>query len=1426
MTRSCMQFLIGLLACTALFAADPPPGLEKAPGLIERARPKTEGHWGEEAVGFRWEEVDSRDARWNEMETGPFMTSALGVPGETVTKALSIRLGNDRAAAVCYDLTTMNLCCGWTGDFLSYTPARYGLIAPPKIAGKVRFDTPKGPAWTDAEVNYRGLYLHGQRVILSYTVNDVAVLDSPWYRGEGEASLFLRTLQVAPSSEPLTLTVAKPSARVARIGEDDAVTLTRDPNRPVTLRIDPHNETIRVTLAIAGTGQPADFQRLVTDLDEPEPLQPLTEPGPSLWDQPVVTQGEVSPRAEAYVVDTVTLPFDNPWKALMFVGGHDFFSQPGRAALCTVHGDVWLIDGLDDDLDRIEWRRFATGLFQPLGLKIVDDTIYVLGRDQITRLHDRDGNGEADFYESFNHDARTSAGGHDYSACLETDPDGNFYYISHQGVHRISADGSTYETIATGFRNPNGMSVGPDGTITAAPQEGNWTPVSAVFEVKEGGYYGFGGPQVTPDRPLGYEPPVCWIPRLLDNSTGGQVWVTSDRWGPLEGQLLNLSFGQCRMLLTLREQVGDVTQGGSILFPLHFDSGIMRGRFSPHDGQLYLSGLRGWVSAAVQDGCLQRVRYTGAPVNLPTGVTTRANGIALTFASPLDPETAEDPGRFAVQQWNYRYSSAYGSPELSVADPQREGRDDVEVLSATLLDDRTVFLELKDVQPVMQMAIRLALRAADGTEIRDTYYHTINALRPDGIDPARLTRNPPKGRLTQQITDALRPGFLWTFRPLTGTTDFTDARAARLVTLRSEVTDAVTPFLEPGPFEARGTGYIRMPLPAAATFRVEGRGTVRLRINDQDVLGGRGDDLSLIARRTVQLNGGYNRIEVDFLSPQEETARLRLLWESEEHPLEPVPPTVLFHAGDDPLLVESNRLRTGRELFALRRCHRCHAAPLRPVDAPAMHELTLDAPRLDDLGTRLTSDWIAAWLADPPALRNNATMPHLLAAAPSSAQQQARDLAAWLTAKAAPDTNESPATTDSLVDAGELLFEDLGCIACHRFSSPDEDDDYDRIPLAFAAAKFRGGALQSFLRQPHRHYPASPMPDFALTPDEAAALAAFIRSEAEGRLPDWTSTTPGDPAAGRELFTSLKCAACHGTPGTSDTSGESRESSATASATIAGWPKTHHGCLADVPTAAHSGPRYNITDDERTALSAFLEAGSTSLEHAVPNETAARTLRHLRCTACHDRDADRAIRGPVIIEEGSRGIPPERLPALTWAGGKLHTDWLHRQLAGDLKQRTRPWLTTARMPAFPAYADVLSTGLAAQHGVPDSTAEAPAAQPGQVALGERLTARDALDCRQCHGVGPLEPRGDDRTKIAPGINFDLIRRRVRPDFYSRFVLDPPRYDIGTKMPRLTADGRTTRVTGILDGDARRQFAALWQYIHHFDHVPASKPSPP
>ena len=87
-----------------------------------------------------------------------------------------------------------------------------------------------------------------------------------------------------------------------------------------------------------------------------------------------------------------------------YAGGFDFFSDGDSAALSTWNGDVWIVRGLKGDWKQVQWRRYATGLFETLGLKIVDDKVYVHGRDQITRLHDQNNDGEADWYECFKND--------------------------------------------------------------------------------------------------------------------------------------------------------------------------------------------------------------------------------------------------------------------------------------------------------------------------------------------------------------------------------------------------------------------------------------------------------------------------------------------------------------------------------------------------------------------------------------------------------------------------------------------------------------------------------------------------------------------------------------------------------------------------------------------------------------------------------------------------------------------------------------------------------------------------------------------------------------------------------------------------------------------------------------------------------------
>ena len=177
--------------------------------------------------------------------------------------------------------------------------------------------------------------------------------------------------------------------------------------------------------------------------------------------------------------------------------------------LCTMQGDVWRVEGIDDGLTSVRWRRYASGLHQALGLVVSEGRVYVLGRDQITRLHDRNGDGEADYYECVSNAYVTSPAGHDFITGLARDPEGNFLTVSgRQGLLKVAPDGKEVTVLATGFRNADGVTRSPEGVLTVPNSEGDWTPASMICEVRPGGHYGSGGPKEgqTPELPLVYLP--------------------------------------------------------------------------------------------------------------------------------------------------------------------------------------------------------------------------------------------------------------------------------------------------------------------------------------------------------------------------------------------------------------------------------------------------------------------------------------------------------------------------------------------------------------------------------------------------------------------------------------------------------------------------------------------------------------------------------------------------------------------------------------------------------------------------------------------------------------------------------------------------------------------------------------------------------
>ena len=441
------------------------------------------------------------------------------------------------------------------------------------------------------------------------------------------------------------------------------------------------------------------FARVIAPADE-HPLADLTHGGPAQWPQVLETSGTLGDGAP-YAIDSIPLPFDNPWHALLFVGGHDFLPD-GSAMLCTMQGDVWHVTGLDHALEHVRWKRFATGLHHPLGLVVADEKVYVLGRNQITRLHDLNHDDEADFYECFSQAYVTSTAGHDFICGLERDAQGNFYTVSgNQGLLRISPDGATAGVMATGFRNPDGLGLLPDGGITVPCSEGEWTATSMIDFVPARGtaageappHFGYGGPRG--GRALSL--PLVYLPRGLDNSSGGQTYVGSKLWGPLAGQMVHFSYGAGTYFMLLRDEVGGQAQGAVVPMPGDFASGAHRGRFHPLDGQLYVSGMAGWGTYTVLDGSFERVRYTGGRVQLPAAFHVHQNGIRVSFTSPIDSTIAAKTEKQFAQCWNYRYSSAYGSAEYSPSHVGAVGHDRLLITASHVLGDgRSVFLEIPD----------------------------------------------------------------------------------------------------------------------------------------------------------------------------------------------------------------------------------------------------------------------------------------------------------------------------------------------------------------------------------------------------------------------------------------------------------------------------------------------------------------------------------------------------------------------------------------------------------------------------------------------------------------------------------------------------------------------------------------------------------
>ena len=708
---------------------------------------------------------------WVTMDYGPSLmnTYEVGRVGPNIAyKGIAVRLDSGAGGVsrgkrwALFDHDTMRFAAAWTGDtFIDWKGIHFNgqHQVHPKLVGDIHLASPVGPGWADPATGsfkdprflgrdkrpygplpnewakFRGVYHFGDQTIISYTVGDAAILELPGAEHDAKKPadvVFTRTLEIGKSSRDLLARIAPTGVAAVVLGDNRVSLEERDGF--TLLRIPANTSPTRVKVLTA-KGEATALKAFAKTSPAPRVLAPFTKGGPKRWPEVLKAGVVIGKNDGPFAVDTFALPTQNPWNAQLRLTGFDFYPDGRRMAVCSWDGDVWMVSGLDNPAAGLTWQRIASWLFQPLGLKLRDGAIFVCCRDQIVKLHDLNGDGETDFYECFNNDHQVTEHFHEFAMGLQTDADGNFYYaksgrhalpalVPHHGtLLKVSKDGTSTEILATGFRAANGVCLNPDGTFFVTDQEGFWTPKNRINLVEKGGFYGnmWGYTDITATSDSAMKQPLCWITNDFDRSPAELIWVTSDKWGPLKGSLLNTSYGHGKIYVVPHEKLNGQTQGGMCALPLPtFPTGIMRPRFHPTDGQLYVCGMFAWAGNQTAAGGFYRVRYTGKPADLPVGLKAKAGGVELIFTDSLDAKNAADPKNYEVKVWGLKRSQNYGSKHID--------EKPLTVSKATVsANGKSVRLEIPDLVPTWGMEIRYRVKGLDGRAITGVIHNTIHA---------------------------------------------------------------------------------------------------------------------------------------------------------------------------------------------------------------------------------------------------------------------------------------------------------------------------------------------------------------------------------------------------------------------------------------------------------------------------------------------------------------------------------------------------------------------------------------------------------------------------------------------------------------------------------------------------------------------------
>ncbi|MBO0952853.1 PA14 domain-containing protein [Fibrella forsythiae] len=425
------------------------------------------------------------------------------------------------------------------------------------------------------------------------------------------------------------------------------------------------------------------------------------------------------------------------------VGGMDFLSD-GRMVVSTWDslGSVYLIDARKAATpQQIQVKRIAYGLAEPLGLKVVDDQIYVMQKQELTKLVDSNKDELIDTYQTICNGWKVSANFHEFAFGLVY-KDGYFYgtlatainpggastqpQIPDRGkVVKINRNDGSFSLIASGLRTPNGIGLGVDNEIFIADNQGDWLPANKIVHLQPGAWYGSRSVDFAGTAKAKETQPVVWLTQdEIGNSPSQPATLNV---GPYQNQMIHGDVTHGGLKRVFAEKVNGAYQGVVFRFTQGLEAGVNRLAWGP-DGSLYIGGVGStgnWGQTGKLGYGLQKLTFNKTSTFEMLAVRARPKGIEIEFTEPLQAGSGQSVADYTIRQWWFKPTADYGGPKM---DDQRLAIKTVHVSG----DRRKVFLELPGMQSKHVVYVRLnrkTVASASGNKLWSTEaWYTMNAI--------------------------------------------------------------------------------------------------------------------------------------------------------------------------------------------------------------------------------------------------------------------------------------------------------------------------------------------------------------------------------------------------------------------------------------------------------------------------------------------------------------------------------------------------------------------------------------------------------------------------------------------------------------------------------------------------------------------------